>query len=199
MGLRTSAPLLVIGLGVALANATYAAGGKFVAVEFSETQTPRIDKARRPVKIILPTAIEVAIARKLPGYRLPRDEDYKFDWLEFYKENPIPFLALGDFNRDGRKDVAALLRSQKDDQRWRLVVFHGQPEGFAATVLVSSPEADKASPQYGQSYGPIQRHGITAKSKCGDGRPCLELFVFESASHEYVWDGRGYKQITLSD
>lgn len=193
------ATLIVLATPILCGGVAYGERARFVELTFTGQVAPRIDVSQRPAKVFLPDALRQAIQINLPNYRLPSDADYELDWEEFYEGHKVPFLALGDFNNDGRKDVAALLISTDKSDIWRLVVFHGQKNGFSPTVLATSPEEDKTDPQYGRNYGPVQHVGIERKARCKDGRACLTLFVFESASHDFVWDGRKYRRITTAD
>ncbi len=149
----------------------------------------------RPMPVVkLPKKLKQVIVDKFRGYRLPSRKDYKLDWVEFYEFNKVPFLALGDFNHDGRQDIAARLKSEQKDDVWKLVIFHGTGSSFEPVVLLTSPDSTAES----RNYGPIQRYGMKTTTGC-DNPPCLASYVYESASFVYVWAGKGYKEINTSD
>lgn len=144
----------------------------------------------------LPTKLRDIIRTDFRGYRLPRNGDYKFDWVDYYDYNKIPFLALGDFNHDGRADIAALLKNEHNDEVWKLVIFHRTNSGFDPVVIFSSPDSDLAGTS--RNYRPIQRYGLRAEDECANP-PCLTAYAYEAASFVYVWTGAGYSEINTGD
>ena len=178
---------------------------KYVEIQWRETGKPSIDLSQTGVPVVsLPTGLRNILGKNYRGYRLPDDRDYAGDWKDSYdylspeeqegKKVPsrqrlirqrAPFLALGDFNHDGTTDVAVfIIGVGKEVGAWKLVVFHSSKEGFQPKELWSVPK--------GMRDVPVHRYGIALKEKCSDGRSCLELYIFESFSYEFIWQRGRY-------
>jgi hypothetical protein len=152
-----------------------------------------VDNTTTPPTISLPAAVNKIIQKDFLGYRLPNSNDYRLDWKDFYEVEKTPFVALNDFNSDGNDDIALLLVGAEKYKLWKLVVFHNIDIGYTPHILVASPADD------GRDYGPIQRYRITAAAKCKNSRPCLRLYVYESAGFEYVWQNGRYQELNIGD
>jgi hypothetical protein len=56
--------------------------------------------------------LEKAIQKNCPGFHLPSNSDYHGNWIEFHKPGVAPFVALGDFNGDGRDEILVSARTR---------------------------------------------------------------------------------------
>lgn len=187
-----------------------ASGGekRYIEVRWIDTTVPSIELLQDNFpRVSLPRKLKESIARHLPDYRLPDSQDYGGDWVEFYDyrspeereskvplsperiiSQRVPFIAFGDFNHDKVQDIAALMTEKKNDS-WKLVVFHGSKTGYQPIVIRSRRSKDVY----------IQRVGITRNAKCTNGLECLEFYLFESSSFEYVWKDGRYIEVSTAD
>lgn len=168
-------------------------GDGYVKIILEAHSSAIVDSTTTPPTISLPTTVNEIVQKNFPGYRLPKSNDYKLDWKHFYEVDKTPFVALGDFNGDGNNDIALLLIGTEKDKLWKLVVFHKVSIGYTPHVLVVSPTEE------GRDYGPIQRYRITASVKCINNRPCLRLYIYESAGFEYIWQNGRYQELNIGD
>jgi hypothetical protein len=207
------ARVVVIGLlaGMMGTGAAFSADKKYVEVRWTDTAIPLIELLQgNTPRVSLPVLLKKAIERKFPSYRVPENQDYEGDWVERYdylspeereKKVPlsteqlnhrkVPFLALGDFNHDGKRDVAVLLVGKSPMQGWRFVIFHGNLAGYQPIVLDES----KGDPR----YSPITRYYIQTEHQCRDGRECAVLGVSESAEFQYIWENNRYVEVNIHD
>jgi hypothetical protein len=99
-----------------------------------------------PVKVIrkgntltvtLAPALQRAVSRHFPGFRLARFDDYNAD----DKGEPqaiVPFACVGDFDGNGLTDAALLLTNRH--HQWRLVAFHQIWKGFFRPYRIGNRE-----------------------------------------------------------
>lgn len=170
-------------------------GHQYIGVSFQDNGTTKIHRKNNRIFILLPTQLSKAISRHFPEFKLPGNKDYKGDWVEFFKDQPVPFLAFDDFNYDGEQDIAALLLSQNSD-RWKLVIFHKIKSRYVPLTLLDNNGRRGGN---GDSYGPIQGYGLLVNNECENGKQCLEFFRFESAVFHYFWNGKKYEEVNVSD
>lgn len=85
----------------------------------------------------LPQALVNSIKKNLPGYRIPDGVDLTGRWDERNKSGVPHFFCRGDFNGDGRTDVAIIVIGQNT---WRLVIFEQTREGDFLRVYVARPK-----------------------------------------------------------
>ena len=91
-----------------------------------------------------------------------------------------PYVAIADFNRDGRQDFTQVLRSRQPIntlgwREWWIVVFHGKGGGGFEALVISKERA-------GTLNGLIFH---AAKNR-------LEFAVFGVASGYFQWNGATY-------
>ena len=71
--------------------------------------------------LVLPDSLIVFIAENYPGFRVPTKEDRTGEWATYPKKDAVPYACWGDFNGDGRIDVALILIG---NDGWRTLAFH---------------------------------------------------------------------------
>jgi hypothetical protein len=87
--------------------------------------TPRIiQKNDKPV-LLLPKSLTKYIKATFPGFRIPTGTDMVGKWATYSKKDAVPYACLGDFNGDGRTDVALMLIRE---DKWRIVAFQRMAE-----------------------------------------------------------------------
>lgn len=201
-------------------NLVFSKGRNYIEMLWLKDEVPSIELKKDTVRISLPLKLKKSIEQNFPTYRIPGDRDYKLNWADFYnfyenqppeardfevtpemlKAIKAPFIALGDFNQDKVQDVALLLIDKKQDNFWKLVIFHGGKEGYRATLLQSSPGQDNHSAAGNKKdLGPVQNYGISRSDKCSNGQTCLTYYVFESSSFEYLWERGRYIRVDKAD
>jgi hypothetical protein len=79
--------------------------------------------------LVLPERTKEFLEGYFYDYRLPGPQDMTGEWA-LYK-NDVPYAAWGDFNGDGRLDLALILIGQ---ERWRLVELHQTVDGLFKEV-----------------------------------------------------------------
>lgn len=206
------ARVVVIGLlaGV-MGGPAFGDDNKYVEVRWTDTAVPLIELLQENTpRVSLPVLLKKAIEQKFPSYRVPENQDYEGDWVEQYdylspeerenkvplsserlKHQRVPFLALGDFNHDGRVDVAALLVGKSPTQGWKFVIFHGKQAGYQPMVLKERKGEAR--------YSPITRYDIQTEHQCRDGRECVVLAASESAAFQYIWENGRYVEVNIHD
>lgn len=153
---------------------------------------PEVDTLRPIPRVQLPLEIRRAIMTRFAGYRVPDSQDYQLDWLQTDLAGKVPFATIGDFNHDGRRDVALRIKSEKRIDHWKLVIFHA-PD-FRPVVLEVSP--DPAHDM--RDYGAIQRYGLAITNDCNKA-PCLISVAFEASASLFEWTGNGYAERAIMD
>jgi hypothetical protein len=87
--------------------------------------TPRIiQKNDKPV-LLVPESLTKYIKATFPGFRIPTGTDIVGKWATYSKKDAVPYACLGDFNGDGRTDVALILMGK---DTWRIVAFQRMAE-----------------------------------------------------------------------
>jgi hypothetical protein len=79
--------------------------------------------------LVLPERTKEFLKDYFYDYRLPGPEDMTGEWASF--KDDVPYAAWGDFNGDGRFDLALILIGQ---ERWRLVELHQTADGLFKEV-----------------------------------------------------------------
>lgn len=95
-------------------------------------------------------------------------------------------VVRGDFNADGREDVAAIVRGS---DRSSFVIFHASPAGFQINPLYRNlpddAELELVEPGRHRVVGP--QHTVTLNS------PAVELVIPGRSSAMYVWRRNRYQ------
>lgn len=68
-----------------------------------------------------------AIETQCPDYRIPNDSDLTYLWAS----NFLPYITWGDFNGDGRTDIAVILIKEG---AWKEVIMHRTDQGYVVAL-----------------------------------------------------------------
>jgi hypothetical protein len=85
-------------------------------------------KDGKPV-LVLPERMKEFLEDYFEDYRLPGPQDMTGGWASY--KNEVPYAAWGDFNGDGRLDLAMILIGK---ERWRLAELHQTADGLFKEV-----------------------------------------------------------------
>ena len=85
-------------------------------------------KDGQPV-LVLPERMKEFLENYFYDFRLPGPQDMTGEWTSY--KTDVPYAAWGDFNGDGRLDLALILIGK---ERWRLVELHQTADGFFKEV-----------------------------------------------------------------
>lgn len=83
-------------------------------------------ESRSSGRRVLPPALSKFIANRFPDLRLPGRSDMTGGWARYSKGGSAPYACWGDFNGDGRRDVALILLGR---EAWELLAFHARDDG----------------------------------------------------------------------
>lgn len=100
---------------------------KFVEISYQDVAEAVVWHGEETTRLVLPLALKEAIEKGFPEDRLPEDRDYKRYWWEC---RGAPFILFGDFDGDGRQDIAAILLPKDRKSGWKLVIFNARGQGF---------------------------------------------------------------------
>jgi hypothetical protein len=94
-------------------------------------QTPvKVIRKASTFTVALAPALQLAVKRHFPGFRLARFDDYDAELVRNLAVDlkvTMPFACVGDFDGNGLTDAALLLTNRR--HQWRLVAFHLTPDG----------------------------------------------------------------------
>lgn len=151
-------------------------------------------------KELLERANDLARINFGPNYRVANDNDFDYDDYTLKNlispkrvKNPhYPYLVTGDFNGDGKSDLAIYMINDNDPRDHMVVVFHdGEDKPYNLGKLILWGGLDMMPKQTVKT----DWESYTLKMK-GDG---IVVFKFESASRLLYWDGRKYSWYQLTD
>lgn len=142
------------------------------------------------------------------GWREVRQSEFSESWRSA-NENRY-FKVEGDFNGDGKLDVAKMLISGSG-RKFGLFVFVAQEDGHYRQVLLDSGDykelnrlgIGKVSPgSYKTACGKgYWRCGKSEPSELKAGNIAIDFFIAESANSYFVWSEsrNGFMRIWMSD
>ena len=141
---------------------------------------------RRRIRLVpIVAGFVVATGSHLPAQNAQLDRAIQSFHTDFRLSSDRTRTARGDFNGDGREDVAAIVEGP---ERSAFVIFHAQPDRFAPHPLFTnlppgSVELRVLQPGRHRVIGPQRSVVIKA--------PAVELVFPGRSSAMYVWrDGR---------
>ncbi len=109
---------------------------------------PRIEIRAGQEYLVLPVKLSAAIEKEAPRFRVPGPKDRSGNWDQDTEAGNLPYAVWGDFNGDGRTDVALILLGNKE---WKLTIFHQTEAGFRLVHSTGSktegPDAQVPSAQ----------------------------------------------------
>jgi hypothetical protein len=178
----------------------------------------------------LPDSLIAVLHRKFSDYRLPTAEDYRSDspddsdwavqrrgpvgfkstWYGHWYEpsdSALPFVCWGDFDGNGRIDVALMLVPTRADTadpegaHWRLVIFLGTSGSFRVAdhsevdtwagpdelIRTRPPGMEKPFSETGDEPGVNVAH------------ESIFLYIWGKAGDVIYWDGSKFQEITIID
>lgn len=154
---------------------------------------------------------ESAIKTHFPSGWLPVERSNYLDEDLKFVENIVPNHVTADFNGDGIKDEAWLLKNKKKN-KYGLFIFLGSKSGDRKIFkLAEYPIREQIV-----SMGIVLLEPNTYETACGKGywdcapgepeklileKPGIDLFQFESADSLFYWNSKkgNFKRIWLSD
>jgi len=161
----------------------------------------------------LPNTFISAIKHDYPTLRLPKSKDMKGYWTNYVIEN-APYITSGDYNCDGRSDIAVILVS--DTNEWSFAIYHGQADGqyiqgypeksfttisgkdnLPTTHAISTQERQTPWQYSATEAGPGYQaeHTETYTFKCD----AVQFDTFELSSSAIYWDGKKYEEISYGE
>lgn len=138
----------------------------------------------------IPKSCEDALNSRLQGWQLATVTMEVSEWAKQQKFNPV--IGIGDFDGDGRNDVAILV--QHAGQR-KVVVCLATASGTRFFVIEKPYCSDylSISKAGGEHYNYDTEKTEVIKN---DG---ISVSCFERAGATYLYDGHGFRQLVDSD
>ncbi len=172
-------------------------------------EVPRIENKGGDEFLILPPKLNESIRKELPGFRVPEAKDHTGNWNQNTDAGNLPYAVWGDFQGDGRTDVALILLGSKE---WKLAIFHQTDSGFTLGYSQGSkfegPDAQVPSAQIlslklvpkGKPYV----YAIIAKSGRQEKRynfdhDAIEFSAVETFLSVLHWKNGSYKTLSFGD
>src|ERR1043166_553986 len=173
---------------------------------------PAVMKAPAGHNLVLTAPMLHALERWNPTFRPWADRDYQPLLVRVYEfsKSAAPFAMLGDYNGDGRVDVAIHGRTRT---RTVLLVILSNGAGYRVVVVKETPLIDPSKEWYGVGNKQVN-YGLAlflrdldpAGSTIGIDGPrrllkydAFEVELWEKASTAYVWDGRRFEAVLTGD
>jgi hypothetical protein len=119
-----------------------------IAVAILVTVIGASSKNSDPCAALFPSDLRTAVAKQFPGYRLPRQTDNNADDIRYNREHGgVGCLGAdrGDFDHDGRRDVAFLAVS---GENVFLMVAFARPAGWQVEKVGQAGESTLRSRLY---------------------------------------------------
>ena len=119
--------------------------GYLLAFPLLSAGSPQTQDACAPM---LPKDLQLLVARRIPGYRLPKQSDNLPEDIGVHVAhggNGCLGIATGDFNGDGQKDFTFLVTSDKDV--WLVVAFR-RTNGWRVDKVWQAGEASSRMSLY---------------------------------------------------
>lgn len=88
----------------------------------------------------LPEALRAELGRRFPAYHVPGPADLVEGWIPESDHAEPAFACRGDFNGDGRQEIATFLLAP---DRWRLVAAHHDGGSYIIHSLDRFPGRDE--------------------------------------------------------
>ena len=147
----------------------------------SEAQKPELDKAARSI-----------LARQFSSWG---PAEIRKEIVEYYNVNRIweqPNRIAGDWNGDGRRDLAVLLQHKREASRRILLVLLRSGRGYSPYILESDDclmSIKKGEAGYDFETGRKFRYRNDA----------IFSYIFEKAGTSYIWEKNRFRRIVTSD
>ena len=102
-------------------------------VIFAQIDSPVMVKVQKDGRdtLLVPVGLLESIKSNFAGYRVPTQTDSSDAWSE-YPGGPFSFIAWGDYNGDGRVDIAVILLN---DKKWKFIIFHHLKDGYKPAYI----------------------------------------------------------------
>ena len=102
-------------------------------VIFAQIDSPVMVKVQKDGRntLLVPVGLLESIKSNFAGYRVPTQTDFSDAWIE-YPGGPFSFITWGDYNGDGRVDIAVILLN---DKKWKFIIFHHLKDGYKPAYI----------------------------------------------------------------
>ncbi len=144
----------------------------------TDQDAPAVTVEEPMIKIAVPKAAAAGLEQALKGFHLPGPQEFDGSWIAalYYSGHP-KHAIVGDFNGDGRQDLAFFVVEDDTPARGAVLVVDSQATGYAVRRI---PLKSLAFSE------------LTAEKKCKGGKPCLGISLGETGRRDYLWDGKSY-------
>jgi hypothetical protein len=134
-----------------------------------------------------------AVDNLWPQWRFPNVSTQVREWATRRKEDPT--VAYGDFDDDGRKDVALLIQTASESDSIKIVACLSSI-GVTKPVVVERPYCTDGITRAskGQRY-----HDFATESKGTYPKDGIHAYCFEKAGATYIFTDGSFRQIVDSD
>lgn len=169
---------------------------------------PRIDRRPDGPVLVLPEAMERALLAEVPGFTHSLVSDYDSDLQQYAapSETSALFAAIGDFNGDGRADVAV---DGHDATHGYLLVLLTEPESIRVFTVRKAPLGSTDQRTGRIDFLSLVPRGLIQADTLEDGEyekvpvrlehDAFDLAWFEKASTLYYWRGGRFVNWVTSD
>lgn len=147
----------------------------------SEAQTPELDKAARSI-----------LAHKFSSWG---PAEIRQEIVEYYKVSRSwerPDRIAGDWNGDGRQDLAVLLQHRQDASKRILLVLLRSARGYNTYIL--EPDDCLMSIKKGEAG-----YDFETGRKFRYRNDAIFSYIFEKAGTSYIWEKNRFRGIVTSD
>jgi hypothetical protein len=170
-----------------------------------QNESPRIEKRASDEVLRLPGRLNESIRAQFPGFRVPAAKDRTGLWESDTDEGNLPFAVWGDFNGDGRTDVALILLG---DEECKFVIFHQMADGYSVAHVVggktgNTPNDWISSPQILSlkliPKGKIYTYSGSRKLRYSFKTEAIEFSASEQFLSLLHWKDGKYETIEFGD
>lgn len=111
------------------------------------------------------------------------------------KDKEYPYIVKGDFNADGEKDVAALVKERKGNNYQLAIILRNVNKTEKSDYHFWKEDIDLAAVELFPK-GEIMNPEASPVKMAGDG---ITVEFYEKASFVIYWDGKAFKRVYTGD